>query len=50
MQASTRCFNEAGIELMEEELVAAHIQTQSNGQVTLAHIRQQRHLIGALFS
>lgn len=39
-----------GIELMEEELVAAHIQTQSNGQVTLAHIRQQRHLIGGPYS
>ncbi|ANK24883.1 MULTISPECIES: ATP-dependent nuclease [Klebsiella pneumoniae complex] len=36
-----------GIELMEEELVAAHIQTQSNGQVTLAHIRQQRQQNGA---
>lgn len=39
-----------GIELMEEELVAAHIQTQSNGQVTLAHIRHQRQLIGAPYS
>ncbi|MND56885.1 hypothetical protein D3C80_480020 [compost metagenome] len=34
------------IELMGEELVAAHIQAQSNGQLTLAHIRQQRELIG----
>ncbi|CAI2540083.1 Predicted ATPase [Serratia proteamaculans] len=34
------------INLMEEDLVAAHIQAQSNGQLTLAHIRQQRELIG----
>lgn len=34
------------IDLMDEELVAAHIQAQSNGQLTLAHIRQQRELIG----
>ncbi|EPD7239539.1 TOPRIM nucleotidyl transferase/hydrolase domain-containing protein [Escherichia coli] len=39
-----------GIELMEEELVAAHIQTQSNGQVTLAQIRQQRRLNGTPYS
>ncbi|GAB3215490.1 hypothetical protein GCM10027295_11360 [Pseudaeromonas pectinilytica] len=34
------------IDLVEEDLVAAHIQTQSNGQLTLAHIRQQRQLVG----
>jgi putative ATP-dependent endonuclease of OLD family len=32
------------IELLDEELVAAHIQAQSNGQITFAHIRQQRQL------
>jgi len=35
------------IDLVEEDLVASHIQTQSNGQLTLAHIRQQRQLVGA---
>ncbi|MEH8116641.1 AAA family ATPase [Aeromonas allosaccharophila] len=34
------------IDLVEEDLVAAHIQTQSNGQLTLAHIRQQRQIAG----
>ncbi|XQS16421.1 ATP-dependent nuclease [Citrobacter telavivensis] len=34
------------IDLMEEDLVAAHIQTQSNGQLTLAQIRQQRQQPG----
>ncbi|WP_230414002.1 ATP-dependent nuclease [Collimonas silvisoli] len=32
------------VEWLDEELVAAHIQTQSNGQVTLAHVRAQRQL------
>ncbi|ELM3617458.1 AAA family ATPase [Aeromonas sobria] len=35
------------VDLMEEPLVAAHIQAQSNGQLTLAHIRQQRQQLGA---
>ncbi|KVP28925.1 ATP-dependent nuclease [Burkholderia ubonensis] len=30
------------VELLDEELVAAHIQTHSHGAVTLANIRQQR--------
>lgn len=34
------------IDLVEEDLVAAHIQTQSNGQLTLAQIRQQRQQLG----
>ncbi|HGY2797942.1 AAA family ATPase [Pseudocitrobacter cyperus] len=34
------------IDLVEEDLVAAHIQTQSNGRLTLAQIRQQRQQLG----
>ena len=34
------------IDLVEEEVVAAHIQSQSNGQLTLAQIRQQRQQLG----
>ncbi|AZQ52780.1 ATP-dependent endonuclease [Burkholderia cenocepacia] len=32
------------VDWLDEELVAAHIQTQSNGQVTLANIRAQQQL------
>ncbi|MFV8986969.1 ATP-dependent nuclease [Serratia fonticola] len=34
------------IDLVEEDLVAAHIQTQSNGQLALAQIRLQRQQLG----
>ncbi|EPE7888267.1 hypothetical protein KCQ_19232 [Pectobacterium atrosepticum ICMP 1526] len=34
------------IDLVEEDLVEAHIQTQSSGQLTLAQIRQQRQQLG----
>lgn len=34
------------IDLVDEDLVAAHIQTQSNGQLALAQIRLQRQQLG----